>query len=118
MRFVSTACWVGNRWRRRTPAANLLHRSPGRASIVWSATRSNSRSASPRPSRSARSGQRCGSATEPLTSADSDGLTYHFFAFEPEKLKPDAPISLGWSSPSEGHKETPYRFTMPSAPRQ
>src|SRR5436189_4230962 len=23
MRFASTACWVGNRWRRRTPAANL-----------------------------------------------------------------------------------------------
>ena len=51
---------------------------------------------------------------EPLTSAESDGLTYHFFAFEPEKLRPDAPISIGWSSPSEAHKETPYRFTMPS----
>jgi hypothetical protein len=55
---------------------------------------------------------------EPLTSADAAGLTYHFFAFEPDKLKPDAPISLGWSSPSEGRKETPYRFTMPGEPRQ
>src|SRR6266446_5775232 len=50
---------------------------------------------------------------EPLTSADSEGLTYHFFAFEPDKLKRNAPISLGWSSPSEAHKETPYLFTMP-----
>src|SRR5436853_479820 len=31
---------------------------------------------------------------EALTSADSEGLTYHFFAFEPDRLKPDAPISL------------------------
>jgi hypothetical protein len=54
---------------------------------------------------------------EPLTSADADGLTYHFFAFDPEKLKPNAPISLGWNSPSEGRKDTPYRFTMPAAPR-
>jgi hypothetical protein len=55
---------------------------------------------------------------EPLTSADVDGLTYHFFAFEPDKLKPDALIALGWSSPSEGRKETRYRFTMPAMPRQ
>ena len=50
---------------------------------------------------------------EPLTSADVDGLTYHFFAFEPDKLKPNTHISLGWSSPSEGRKETKYRFAMP-----
>lgn len=50
---------------------------------------------------------------EALTSADAEGLTYHFFAFEPDKLKPNAPISLGWSSASERRKQTPYRFTMP-----
>jgi hypothetical protein len=49
----------------------------------------------------------------PLTSAEPDGLTWRFFAFEPDKLQPDAPIALGWSSPSEGRRETPYRFTMP-----
>ena len=51
---------------------------------------------------------------EALTSAEADGLTYHFFAFEPDKLKPHARISLGWSSPSERRKETPYHFTMPA----
>ncbi len=55
---------------------------------------------------------------EALTSADAKGLTYHFFAFEPDKLKPDAPISLGWSSPSEARKETRYRFAMPDVPRK
>jgi hypothetical protein len=55
---------------------------------------------------------------EALTSADVEGLTYHFFAFEPDKLKPDAPISLGWSSPSEPRKETRYRFLMPGVPRK
>ena len=50
---------------------------------------------------------------EALTSAEADGLTYHFFAFEPEKLKPHAQISLGWSSANERLKETPYRFIMP-----
>jgi hypothetical protein len=48
---------------------------------------------------------------EALTSADVDGLTYHFFAFEPDKLTPNASISLGWSSPSEGRRETRFRFT-------
>jgi hypothetical protein len=52
---------------------------------------------------------------EALTTADVDGLTYRFFAFEPDKLKPNAPISLGWSTPSEGRKTTQYRFTMPAA---
>src|SRR5947208_2146743 len=41
---------------------------------------------------------------EALTSAEVEGLTYHFFAFEPDKLEPDAPISLGWSSPTEVRK--------------
>jgi hypothetical protein len=54
---------------------------------------------------------------EPLTSADVDGLTYHFFAFEPDRLKPNATISLGWSSPNEARKQTPYQFTMPALPR-
>lgn len=54
---------------------------------------------------------------EPLTSADVDGLTYHFFAFEPERLRPGAPISLGWSSPSEARKQTSHQFTMPAVPR-
>jgi hypothetical protein len=52
-----------------------------------------------------------------LTSADADGLTYHFFAFEPDKLELGAPISLGWSSPNEVRKETTYRFAMPAKPR-
>ena len=50
---------------------------------------------------------------EALTSADVDGLTYRFFAFEPDKLTPNAPISLGWSSPSETREATRFRFTMP-----
>jgi hypothetical protein len=50
---------------------------------------------------------------EALTSADVDGLTYRFFAFEPEKLTPNAPISLGWNSPSEARAATRFRFTMP-----
>jgi hypothetical protein len=55
---------------------------------------------------------------EALTSADSEGLTYHFLAFEPDRLKPDAPISLGWSSPSAGRKETRYRFVIPDVSRK
>ena len=50
---------------------------------------------------------------EALTTADVISLTYHFFSFEPNKLKPNAPISLGWSSPSERRKETHYRFAIP-----
>jgi len=48
-----------------------------------------------------------------LTSADAEGLTYHFFAFEEDKLQPGAPISVGWSSPSERRKKTRYRFVIP-----
>ena len=55
---------------------------------------------------------------EALTSADADGLIYHFFAFEPNKLESDARISLGWSSPSEGRKETRYRFAVPARPEK
>jgi hypothetical protein len=50
---------------------------------------------------------------ESLTSAESDGLTYRFFAFEPDKLKPHARIALGWSSPTEARKDTGHRFSMP-----
>jgi hypothetical protein len=53
---------------------------------------------------------------EALTSSDAEGLTYPFFAFEPDKLKPNATISLGWSSPSEGRKETAHRFARPGGP--
>jgi hypothetical protein len=53
---------------------------------------------------------------EALTTAEVDGLTYRFLAFEPEKLEPSSPIALGWSSPSEPRKVTQYRFTMPSTP--
>ncbi len=48
-----------------------------------------------------------------LTSAETEGLTYRFFAFESDRIEPNAPISLGWSSPSETRKQTKYRFTMP-----
>jgi hypothetical protein len=51
---------------------------------------------------------------EALTTAAVDGLTYHFFAFEPDRLKTNAPISLGWSTPTESRKLTQYRFTMPA----
>jgi hypothetical protein len=55
--------------------------------------------------------------SDALTSADADGLTYYFFAFEPIKLKPGAPISVGWSSPNEARKETRYRFAIPDVQR-
>lgn len=48
-----------------------------------------------------------------LTAADSDGLIYRFYAFEPDRLAKDAPIALGWSSPSEERKPTRFRFAMP-----
>ena len=51
-----------------------------------------------------------------LTSADSDGLTYRFYAFEPDRFVQDAPIALGWSSPSEARKPTRFRFAMPPGP--
>jgi hypothetical protein len=53
---------------------------------------------------------------EALTTAEVDGLNCHFFAFEPDKLKANAPISLGWSTPGGSRKTTQYRFTMPAAP--
>lgn len=49
-----------------------------------------------------------------ITTSDSDGLTYHFYAFEADRLAADAPIALGWSSPSEARTETPFRFTAPT----
>jgi hypothetical protein len=51
---------------------------------------------------------------EPLTTAEVDGLTYRFLAFEPDKLEAGAPIALGWSSPSEARKPTQFRFTLPA----
>jgi hypothetical protein len=51
-----------------------------------------------------------------LTVADSDGLIYRFYASEPERLANDAPIALGWSSPSETRKPTRFRFAMPPTP--
>jgi hypothetical protein len=52
---------------------------------------------------------------EPLTIAESDGeVTYRFFAFRPEALRKDAPISLSWNSPGSLKHETKFRFAMPA----
>jgi hypothetical protein len=52
---------------------------------------------------------------EPLTIAESDGkLTYRFFAFRPEALRKDAPVSLSWNSPGSHKQETKFRFAMPA----
>jgi hypothetical protein len=51
---------------------------------------------------------------EPLTSAESNGKdAYRFFSFTPEALKADAPISLGWSTPSASRKRTRFRYAPP-----
>lgn len=51
---------------------------------------------------------------EPLTVAESDrNDVYRFFAFDPEVLRPEAPISLSWGlgGPRE---EIPYRYSLPT----
>jgi hypothetical protein len=51
----------------------------------------------------------------PITAAETaDPQTYRFFAFEPEKLLAQAPISLGWSAPGEPRKQTRFRFALPA----
>lgn len=50
-----------------------------------------------------------------ITTADSEGLVYHFYAFEADKLAAGAPIMFGWTSPSAARKETQFRFTAPEA---
>jgi hypothetical protein len=52
---------------------------------------------------------------EPLTVAESDDKnTYRFFAFKPEALRANVPISLAWNSPGAQKTETRFRFTLPS----
>jgi hypothetical protein len=52
---------------------------------------------------------------EPLTIAEGDGNdTYRFFAFKPEALQANAPISLSWNSPGARRNETRFRFTAPA----
>lgn len=52
---------------------------------------------------------------EPLTAVDSDGKkTYRFFAFNPDALRPGAPISLSWNAPHAERKQTKYRYEPPS----
>jgi hypothetical protein len=53
---------------------------------------------------------------EPLASVDVDGLTYRFYAFDPGRLEPGAPIALGWSSLNERRAPTRYRFALPGRP--
>ena len=49
-----------------------------------------------------------------ITSAEQvDELTYRFHGFELDKLRADAPITLGWSVPGERRRPTRFRFTMP-----
>ncbi len=38
---------------------------------------------------------------------------YHFLAFQPEELKPGAPISLAWNSPGAPRKETGFTYQPP-----
>src|SRR5690242_17750594 len=52
---------------------------------------------------------------EPLGAGDVDGLTYRFYSFAPERLRVDAPIALGWSSPNERRAQTRYRFAPPAS---
>lgn len=51
---------------------------------------------------------------EPLTIADSPGeRVYRFYGFKPQRLRPDAPITLSWNSPGAPRKETKYRYSTP-----
>ena len=52
---------------------------------------------------------------EPLTfgeSADKD--VYRFFAFKPEALRAEAPISLSWSATGAPRKDTGRRYKAPT----
>ena len=49
-----------------------------------------------------------------LTIAESDGKEiYRFFAFEPETLRVDAPISLSWNSSDAARERTSYSYSQP-----
>jgi len=51
---------------------------------------------------------------EALTVADSPrDRVYRFYAFAPDRLKPEAPIALSWHSPGAPRTETQYRYTPP-----
>jgi hypothetical protein len=42
-----------------------------------------------------------------------DRTTWRFLALEPERLKPDAPISWGWmKDPESARQRTQYRFVL------
>jgi hypothetical protein len=53
---------------------------------------------------------------EPLTIAEGDGPTsYRFLAFEPDALKPGAPIALSWNASDAPRVATKYLFEPPRA---
>jgi hypothetical protein len=52
---------------------------------------------------------------EALALAEGDGENvYRFFTFEPESLRPGAPIALAWNSPGARRHPTEYRYDPPS----
>jgi hypothetical protein len=51
-----------------------------------------------------------------ITTVDSEGLVFHFYAFDADRLAAGAPIMLGWTSPSTAREQTPFRFTAPTQP--
>lgn len=50
----------------------------------------------------------------PLTIAENEGRVYRFFAFEPQVLRPNSPISLAWNSPAAPRNRTKFRYRPPS----
>lgn len=50
----------------------------------------------------------------PLTVAENEGNVYRFFAFGPEVLKPNSPISVAWNSAGAPRKRTRHRYSPPS----
>jgi hypothetical protein len=52
---------------------------------------------------------------EPLTIAEGAGKNvYRFLSFEPNALKANAPISLGWNSRGSARKDTGFRYSSPA----
>jgi hypothetical protein len=51
----------------------------------------------------------------PLTTGESEGKgVYRFFAFKPEELRPDAPISLSWGATGAPRKEIGRGYKAPT----
>lgn len=51
---------------------------------------------------------------EPLTIADTPSKgVYRFYAFDPDKLRAEAPLALSWNSPGAERKSSKYVYTPP-----